>query len=231
MLSVLLTCILSACSGFKSETNPLLGNEDFNTFTALAEDGETVLIGVSDPQSGQIIVPPADFISATGDKNVIICRSSKDKFYVYKTNGEQLGVFDLFTHWTENGNYYLGSKYNLQVLYFPLNDEIIQCTQSFSEIDAILLFMEGKWQIRDYYGKLLWTIPSEFTLIRDIQQPDVFAIAIKEGYKYVLYDKNGKKLKTLTSKKWHKLQSKFENVEITENGATAANVESLAPFI
>ncbi len=231
ILSVLTICALSSCGGFQSEVNPLLGNESLNTFTTLADDGTTILTGVTNPQSGHVLVSPAEFNAITGDNDVIICRSPKEKFYVYKTNGEQIGVFDLFTHWRDNGNYYLGSKYGLQVFYFPANDEIVSTKQTFSEIDVMLLLVDGKWQIRDYFGKLLWTIPKDFMLIRDIQRQDVFVIAIEEGRSHVLYDKDGKKLKKLTSSKWKKLQSQFENMEVTENGATAASVETLAPYL
>lgn len=231
MLSILFTCILSSCGGFTSEVKPLMGNENLSTFTQLAEDGQTVLTGVSNPQSGHVIVAPKNFISVVGDQHVIICRSPEDRFYVYKTTGEHLGVFDLFTHWADGGNYYLGSKYGLQVFYFPEDNSVIESNLTFHEIDVVLLLIDGKWQIRDYYGRLLWTIPDKFTLIRDLDRQDVFVIAIEQGRSCALFDKNGQKLKTLSAKNWKKLQAKFSDVEKTEHNATAANVETLAPYL
>lgn len=226
-LTVLVACALGACDKFNSEVNPLMGNETLSTFTALAEDGKTVLTGVANPQSGAVIVQPGEYMSVVGDSDVIICKPADGKLHVYRLNGEKLGVFDLFTHWTENGNYYVGSKYNLQLFYFPKYNETLEVRDTFNQSDIMLMFVDGKWQVRDNFGKYLWQIPSAFTLIKDINSMDKYVFAIAGKYAGALYDYKGNKLKNLSYTRWKKLQADLQNKHEYQGGAAEAEIADL----
>ncbi len=230
-LIVLTACILGACGRYESEVKPLMGNETLSTFTALAEDGKTILTGVAQPQSGSVVVEPADYISVVGDSNVIICKTPADKYHVFKIDGEKLGVFDLFMHWTESADYYLGSKYGMQLLYFPRQAVSVTAQDIMDEVDVMLVCADGKWQVRDNFGKKLWDIPAAFTLIKDAGSKDIFVIAITEKHSAVLYDKNGTKLKTLGAGRWNKLQKKLENKKEYQGGTVEADAEGLRNFL
>lgn len=215
-----LSFLLTGC-GYQSKVTPLAGNPTLSSFTELAEDGETVLTGVAQPQSGHVVIPPAKYSEITADGYVITCKEENESFTLFKNNGEKIGNFEMVTPWQKNGNYYLGVKYINKTYYFPETDLVLTTQYCYTDMETLYMSMGDHWLVLDYYGKVLNKLPNEFTILKDAKNPLKTWIAIWEkGKKYPaceLYGINGEKYKKLPYVRWVKLFKNVVNEPLSSN--------------
>lgn len=222
-----LACIFSSCSN-QSKEQPLAGCPDLSTFTMLAEDGETVLTGVKQPQTGHVIVPPEYYQAITSDGKVITCTSSEQDITVYTVKGEKIGNFEMFTPWQDK--YYLGVIYINKTYYFPAVNEIISTRASLHELELIFIKTDSGWDVRSYTGELKSKVPAEsFWIIRDAKVPTNLLIGVEEGVSKgcTLYKPNGEVYKKLTRQQWNKLRKKLHEPTVKAESISVADVEGL----
>lgn len=208
-----MSLVLFASCGYKSEVKPLKG--DLATFTAKSIDGENIVTGVKNLKTGEIIIKPLNYLSITADDYFIVCKDDTDKFFVYNLTGEPQGVFDTFTHFN---NYYLGTSYKKNWCYFVKSGEIIQYDEKYAGLQHLIVHTFKSWQIRDYTGNLVWSIPVEqFYLIKDTKATsETLYIAYQTKDKKpqnIIADTTGKTLKKLTNYKWNLLIKKLQNTK------------------
>lgn len=201
--------VLANCCGHKPKVEVLEGNPQLSTFTQLDKDGKTVLTGVANPQSGHVVVEPAEYTKITADENVITCVRADGKIDVFTEIGHPIGTFEMFTPWKYNGTYYLGVKYLDKTYYFPQKHFIVSSRNVITEQDVLFCESQNGWEVLTYNGEQLWKISSDFLIIRNAANPSQIFIAIEtEEAKpsCTLFTVNGGQHKKLTPKQWKKLK-------------------------
>lgn len=225
--SLLLMLLVMSC-GKQSKTEPLSGNPALSTFIEEGQNGKT-LIGVANPQSGHVIITPAEYKSVTADEYTITCTRPDNKLDVFKTNGEKIGNFEMFTPWTTNGHYYLGVRYVENTYYFPKKDLIVSARDCHKEQKIMLLGCKDGWNIYDYDGNFLWTTPEKIGVIKNAKIPTEVLIAIESKDKRpscALYNTDGSAYKAVPPAKWAKLKKQLTDVKEINQTAYAATIDS-----
>lgn len=224
--SLLLMLIVAAC-GKENKTAPLSGNPNLYTITEQGKDGQPDRIGVANPQSGHIVIPPKEYKSVSADNYTIACINNDNITELFKTNGDHIGDFEMITRWSEKGNYYLGVRYIKSTYYFPEKDLIISTTKKHTEHNFVLLENAAKdgWNVYDYYGNLLWQAPQNIGIIKNSKNPTNLWFAIESKNKKpscVLYAEDGTGYKAIPPVKWAKLKKTLKNIkEVTPTTYTA----------
>ncbi len=231
--ALIVTLVMLSCSNEKHLNNlsAIKGNQEFATFTTPHTDGKTVLTGVINLCSEQIIVPPAEYTTITADSNIITCTAADNMKEVYLTTGERLGQFEMITAWTHHGNYYLGVKYINKTYYFPDTKEIVATQNSYHEFDMLFLETKFGWDMRTMYGKRILRLPPTFTVLKDAKEQSFIRILVPndEG-KVQMYNTAGEKLKELSIRQVQKLTKTMEiQIELspTVSIAKVANLTKL----
>lgn len=218
LLFVLAGCITSP------KTTPLKGNPNLVTSTVKSDDGKD-LISVVNPQTGQVIMQPADYSEVAGDEYVVYGKKKDGTWTLVKTNGEHIGTFEMFTPWKTNGTYYLCVTYIYKTYYFPKEDFTVTTQNAHSEQKVLFVEQEGKWLVLDYDGKTLSVLPQSFTVIKDTRIPTNMWIAVADNAEHtscILYSLTGEVHRKLTSSEWDSLKERLttekelaESVRIT----------------
>lgn len=196
--------IMSSCNRLPQDIKL---NDQLVAFAELSETNDT-LWGVKD--SFGLVVKPGRFHHFAMEGNVIIGIGKDDNLtYAFTQEGEYIGKFEIFTHWVENGDYYLGVKYKDRTFYFPKSGEIVKGTGVFFGLTQIFLEVDGrKCQIRDYYGNKSWTVPIPNAIILKEDAQDVYYILAPEDWDeppYDLYDINGNVIKQISKQRYRQL--------------------------
>lgn len=224
---LLLVFIAVSCSK-QTKTEPLAGYPALSTVTEQTKDGKS-LIGVVNPQSDHIVIPPAEYKSVKADNYTIVCTKNDNMLEVFKTNGETIGCFEMFTPWSANGNYYLGVRYINKTYYFPEKDLIVSTQNVHNEYNCMLLENTEGWAVYDYDGNFLWQAPQNIGIIRNSKVPTQIWLAIESNDKRpscALYAADGSGYNVIPAAKWAKLKKTLKKVkEITPTAYAAATDE------
>ncbi len=215
----ILAFVLAGC-GTSPKATPLEGNPKLVTSTAKSDDGRD-LISVVNPQTGQVVLPPADYSEVAGDEYVVYGKRKDGIWTLTKTNGEHIGTFEMLTPWKTNGTYYLGVTYIFKTYYFPKEDVVVTTQNAHSEHEVLFVEQEGKWLVLNYDGKTLSVLPQSFTVIKDIKIPTNMWIAVADNGEHpscVLYSPTGEVHKQLTPSEWDSLKKMLTTQkELTES--------------
>lgn len=222
------TLLCASCQNSETRETPL--TETLVTYVQEAPLTETLatdihekgkphlLIGVKDTKNKKVIVPPDEYTDIKADENFITLKDGKNRTVVYFKNGQKLGIYEFFNHWTDNGNYYLGTNYNLSSFYFPDTNSQYLATAVYPCSNAILLELQHYWLLVDYNGKeLLHTSPKIWILnnAKQAHQEDILIVfkTGKEKAPYSAFNSQGKLVKNLTQREFNKMQSSFTNTK------------------
>lgn len=207
--------LVTCSSGEKDNLIPLSGSDPLAIFSQIQENG-TVLTGVLDQETKDIIVPPSTYTNITADQNVIICTEENNTYTMFCKNGSELGNFDMITPWVkaDQGNYYYCVKYTTQTYYFPEQDYLISTQNSHHELKVIFIENPDIWRVLDYKGNTLSILPNKFTVIKDEKRPEEMYIAVvteeENGPICTLYSPEGKMYKELTMKQWKRIERRLK---------------------
>ena len=195
--------VLSSCGGLPEDIKL---NDKFVAFAELSESNDT-LWGVKD--SFGLVVKPGRYSKVGMVDNVITCVGKDDNLtYAFTEKGSYIGKFEIFTHWTENGDYYLGVKYKDRTFYFPKKNEILKVDGVHFGLKVMFIEIAGKCEVRDYEGKCLWTIPTEDAIIfKEADKEDYFIFAPQSWFKppFEVYGIDGKLIKKVPYPQYRKL--------------------------
>ena len=195
--------VMSSCGGLPEDIKL---NDKFSAFAELDETNDT-LWGVKD--SFGLVVKPGRYSKFSMVDDVITCVGKDDNLtYAFTQKGAYIGKFEMFTHWTENGDYYLGVKYKDRTFYFPKKDEILKVDGVHFGLKVMFLDVAGKVEVRDYEGKCLWKIPTRDAIVfKEADQDKYFIFAPEDWSKppFKVYDINGKLVKKMAYPQYRKL--------------------------
>lgn len=214
ILMGMLLCAITSCS---LKERPL--NDNLVIYEENSIDKRTVFLGVKDFKTDTIVIKAGPYVDIITDGNIINCIDDSGTPCVYKLDGTMLGRFDTFTHWTDNGDYYLGTDYNKSIYYFPQNGDIVRALYTNNFGDYMFIETEGSLEIRTPYGEIKSTFAKPLIVIREKGGEEKISIAQQVGDNFCLYDINKKELKTLTLAQLRVLQKQaFEFIFIGCNG-------------
>jgi hypothetical protein len=229
---MMLTAFIRASCGFKPETSALAN--ELETFTEQSEDGNNILVGVRNIKTGDVLIPPNQYISITADEHLIICKDVDSLTFVYTIGGIELGRFDIVTHWNNHGEYYLCAGYNTTCYYFPKIKEVVYAKCVYNGLNYLFLETDEHWQIRDYDGKFFGYMPNICTLIKDesAKEETYYFLTISDDERSSLcrlYTIDGKKIKTFNANQWENAEKKLEFQQILHGMAImkCKNVKNL----
>lgn len=223
MIATVVFCIvsiLSSCSGLPDDIKL---NDQLVAFAELSETNDT-LWGVKG--SAGLVVKPGRYHNFAVEDHVITCVGKDDSLkYAFTLKGAYIGKFELLTRWVKNGEYYLGVKYKDRVFYYPKNGEIVKARGVYFGLKEMFLEVNGKCEIRDYYGNKLWVVPiQDAIIIKENAQDEYYIFAPEDWSKppYDIYDINGKLIKKMPYPQYRELISRataiksFERMVIME---------------
>ena len=229
---MMLVALISVSCGFKSETSPLTG--ELETFTEQSEDGNNILVGVRNIQTGDILVSPDLYTSVTADEHLIICKDVDSLTFVYTTSGTKLGRYDMVTHWNNNGEYYLCAGYKTSCYYFPKIKEFVHAKGVYNGLKYLFLEIDELWQIRNYDGEFIGNMPTVCTLIKDeaAKEETYYFVTTSDDERspiYRLYTIDNKKVKTFNTRQWAKAEKKLKFKQALDglNIVSCQNVKNL----
>ena len=229
--ALLLLLFFATSCGKQSKTEPLSGNPALSTFTTTEKTGQS-LTGVVH-QTGDIIIQPAAYKSVTADSYTITCTRMDGLQEVFKANGEPIGIFEMFTRWTANGDYYLGVRYLENTYYFPKKNLVLSSRQTHKEQNILLISCEEGWNIYDYEGNFLWNAPAKMGIIKNAKIPTKQVIAIESNDKKpscTLYNTDGSAYKAIPPAKWAQLKKGLKNIKQLSPEAYAAASDDFDKF-
>ncbi len=196
-------CVLSSCGGLPEDIKL---NDQLVAFAEFGETNDT-LWGVKD--SFGLVVKPGRYNKVGMVDSVIACEGKDDNLtYAFTEKGAYIGKFEMFTHWTENGDYYLGVKYKDRTFYFPKSGDIVKVDGVHFGLKAMFIDVEGKCEIRDYEGKCLWKLPTKDAIIfKEAGQDEYYIFAPEDWSKppFDVFDVNGKLIKKVPYPQYRKL--------------------------
>ena len=211
------TFVMSSCNGLPKDIKL---NDELVAYAELSENNDT-LWGVKD--SYGLVVKPGRYCKFGMVDNVITCVGKDDNLtYAFTEKGSYIGKFEIFTHWTENGDYYLGVKYKDRTFYFPKKDEILKVDGVHFGLKVMFLDIDGKCEVRDYEGKCLWKIPSRDAIVfKEKGQDSYYIFAPKDWSKppFAVYDINGKLVKKMPYPQYRKLLQRAVSLKTFERAA------------
>lgn len=226
-----LSFVLAGC-GRSPKATPLKGNPALVTFTEKSDDGQA-LVSVVDPQTGRVIMPPADYSEVAGDEYVVYGKRGDGIWTLAKISGEHIGTFEMLTPYKTNGTYYLGVTYIFKTYYFPKADLVITTKNVHTEPEVLFAEHKGEWLALDYDGRTLSTLPESFTVIKDAGIPTKMWIAAPDEGEHpscALYSLTGEMHRKLTPSEWDSLRKRLTaRKELTESVsiATAEDFDQL----
>lgn len=211
-----LVALIVASCGYKSEIKPL--TDQLVTFTVKNDEGK-ILTGVQNELTDKTIVMPNQYTEISADENTISCADANHQVTAFTINGEHIGIFDMFTHWTEDGDYYLGTNYNNYCYYFPQQKMLIRASASYNTPQYLFIKSEDGWEYRDHYGAIKGKMPNACALIKrkDKKQQDELLFVMKDekrgGY-FVYRLLEDKALAKLSATAWTSKQKILQQVQV-----------------
>lgn len=167
--------MLVACD--RHNVQPLI--HSLVTYTDKDDSGEWCLKGVKDAEADMVVVPPGRYQCITADSRFITCTKLEDDVemqWVYQLNGDFVGQFEHFTHWTAGCDYYLGVNYTQRFYYFPKTDTHVWASQIYEdeEADSILfMLVDDEWKAYTYNGdQLNYPLP-DAEVIHNAKNPNL----------------------------------------------------------
>lgn len=195
--------MISSCSGLPKDVKL---SDELVAYAELSDDNDT-LWGVKDAFG--LVVKPGRYNKVGMVDNVITCEGKDDNLtYAFTEKGAYIGKFEIFTHWVENGDYYLGVKYKDRTFYFPKSGDIVKVDGVYFGLKAMFLDIDGKCEVRDYEGKCLWKLPTKDAIIfKEAGQDEYYIFAPEDWSKppFEVYDVNGKLVKKMAYSQYRKL--------------------------
>lgn len=195
--------MISSCSGLPEDIKL---SDQLVAFAELDATNDT-LWGIKD--SYGLVVKPGRYCKFGMVDNVITCVGKDDNLtYAFTEKGAYIGKFEIFTHWVENGDYYLGVKYKDRTFYFPKKNEILKVDGVHFGLKVMFLDIDGKCEVRDYEGKCLWKLPTKDAIIfKEAGQDEYYIFAPEDWSKppFEVYDVNGKLVKKMAYPQYRKL--------------------------
>jgi len=181
-----------------------------------AAKGEN-LIGVKETGTGKVVINASDYQKITADEDFIICIKEVENFkqiWVYRFNGECIGWFDTFNHFSVPGNYYFGTNYNRSMYYFPKTKVLLRTYHSYSALNYVFIEEEGIWKIFSYDGDLVQTLPPKAKLLHNLSEnKETFYVLSEEKEKVTLLNIENKETKTYSKEEWSKKSSELKSTE------------------
>lgn len=183
--------VMVACStrhGSEPLTNTL------ETYKEKDAQGEWTLTGVYDIEVDTVVVKPDSYQSITADQHFITCIKKVgdvEMHHVFRLNGEPVGCFESFSHWTMGVDYYFGVNRLQKYYYFPKTRTSIQTTDVYSELPMCLCLRDGEeWKVLTYDGEQLLNLTQDATLVLEAADHSVgrFCWLKEEQGKLLLYD-------------------------------------------
>lgn len=174
-------------------------------------------MGVKDSEADTIVVPAKSYESISADAHFITCPKMEDgvkMYWIFRLNGESVGHFDQFTHWTYNGDYYLGTNYKRRYYYFPKTDVSLHTTQVYAEaVDLLLALDNSVWKAFTYSGELRMLIPQGAKVLHDTKTQQLYWLK-EEQERIVLVNLESLKEAMSYSKRNWKLPASAEVQEL-----------------
>lgn len=227
MIVTIVFFVVSALFSCKGQPDDIKLNDQFVAFAELSQTNDT-LWGVKD-SDGQV-VKPGRYRDFALEGHVITCVGKDDSLkYAFTSKGAYIGKFELFNHWVESGEYYLGVNNKDHVFYFPKSGEIIKAHGVYFGSKEMFLEVNGKCEIRDYYGNRLWVVPiPDAIIVKEDAQDEYYIFAPEDWSKppYDVYDINGKLLKKMPYPQYRHLIRRTTAIKAFERTAiiSAENV-------
>lgn len=211
IVAVMTGVLFSACQNSKIKEIPLTST--LTSYT-IEDDSLGLLTGVKEIKTQKILIAPGKYTDIHADQNVITLKNDKNQTVVYLPNGEKLGSYEMFTHWTYNGDYYLGVNYDKSSYYFPKTKTLLRPTTAYLAADVMILELKGLWNVVSYNGEIILNAPPKIWVLNNAKDKKTEELSIvfkTDAAKkpYVVYNTQGKQLKQLSQKEFERLKSSF----------------------
>ena len=225
--------ISNGCSpAFKSETYNL--NDELEAYTALAENGDT-LLGVRSINGGNVIIAPSnEWYSASAFLNLIeiVTREATSRYFTLSGNPIGHTALDMVdTIDDDNSLFYHGKSEKYSVFYFPGNDDIIEATQYYIGKRYVCFQTATAFEFRTYDGHLYLSVPDEefYLLKRTNVTPEEMYVALIKENKVQILSPEGKRLKEMSSNQWKRIMKRGKMI-LKIGNATLIDIPKSVPI-
>lgn len=214
LMGFIFLIVISCKENFK--TLPL--TETLVRYTQKDSSKKLNLIGVKETGTGTVVVKASDYQKITADENFIICTKQVQDFkqiWVYLLNGEFIGWFDTFNHFSEPGDYYLGTNYNQSYYYFPKTKTMLRSSSLYSGINYLLIKESNGWNIFTFDGELLLKLPQDAKVLHNLTSDgkEHFYQVVETKETVSLFDVKEKTTNVYPLKEWQKKAAQFKETK------------------
>jgi len=210
LLCLCIGILNNSCTSGQFQPETIKLSEDMEAYTALDENGDT-LLGIRYIPNGDIVISPSkEWYAASVICGIIeiVTRNNTSRYFT--TDGKPIGnqALDMLDIVEDESNiFYHGRGNNCSAFYFPIADEVVETTNYYIGRKYVCLQTSTGFDFRTYDGNLLWSVPeSEFYLLKKTggKYEDLY-IAIINDNKTAIYTPEGKCLKELNTTAWNRL--------------------------
>lgn len=206
MIAAIVLSVASVMSSCNRLPEDIKLSDQLVAYAEFGENNDT-LWGVKD--SYGMVIKPYQFKNFAFDGQVITCLGQKENVtYAFTEKGNLIGKFELFTHWVENGEYYLGVFYKDRTFFFPQSGEVVKASNVVFGVNQMFIEVGKDVEIRDYNGEKIWTLPTQDAIVfQETGQDEYYIFAPKDWSKppFAVYDINGKLVKKVPYPQYRKL--------------------------